>query len=185
MFSVAVFMFKQLNEVRWCRGSRQGIQIHDSRMCVSSHFVHLIQRGLRNNFLWDSWRIVYSHSIRILFSSCGLTSNTSLKSSLKSQNGEAYVPFGDQVVPCMRCHWQTSLWAPRITFISTQYTYFFVFRYFLFHRANQLRNLCSTRYSPKLVPYELLEFRASSRRANVFLVDYQILTKFRKYVPDY
>ncbi len=48
------------------------------------------------------------------------------ESFLKPQNGEAYVPFGDQEVPCMRRHRRTSLRAPRITIILTEYTHFSV-----------------------------------------------------------
>ncbi len=54
------------------------------------------------------------------------------ESLLKPRNGEAYVPFGDQEVPCMCRHWRTSLRTPRITFIYTQYTIFSCFGVFFF-----------------------------------------------------
>ncbi len=67
------------------------------------------------------------------------------EASLKPQNGEAYVPFDDQV-PCMCRHLRISFWVPQITFTHTQYTHFSVFRCFLFHCANWLWNLCRSRY---------------------------------------
>ncbi len=49
--------------------------------------------------------------------------------SLKPRNGETYVPFDDQEVPCMSYCRRTSLWAPRITFTRSQYPHFSVFRF--------------------------------------------------------
>ncbi len=122
---------------------------HHHIMCSlsASILMQLSANGLGGVVLWNGWR--GTATWRCMIFSLGTFEGSLIRmasphsspvvdlhqrlvqgSSLKPQNGEVYVLFGDQEVPCMHRHWWTSLWASRLTFIRTQYPYFFVFRWF-------------------------------------------------------
>ncbi len=126
----------------------QVIQIHDSRiMCLLTFYIRcnanyktiFIENSLKNCvFAWclhtllQLWTYIEQEFENLL-------------SNLKMVRRKCH-----SVVISM-CHSQwTLLWAPRITFIRTQYTHFSVFQCFLFRRVNRLWNLCRTQYKQHL-----------------------------------